>query len=119
VIPKGTVIFNGGRIVAVGEHLASPGNVQETIDGSGQTLLPGFIDSHTHAWGDALERALAFGVTTELDMFTTPEFGRQMRAEQPCCPLSPFYRSPTTFSDRTKKPQAPGSVFSRNRSGLG
>jgi imidazolonepropionase-like amidohydrolase len=82
VIPKGTVIFNGSRIVAVGEHLASPGNVQETIDGTGQTLLPGFIDSHTHAWGDALERALVFGVTTELDMFTTPEFGRQMRAEQ-------------------------------------
>ena len=82
VIPKGTVIFNGSRIVAVGEHLASPGNVQETIDGSGQTLLPGFIDSHTHAWGDALERALVFGVTTELDMFSLPEFGRQMRADQ-------------------------------------
>jgi imidazolonepropionase-like amidohydrolase len=82
VIPKGTVIFNGGKIVAVGANMASPGNAQETIDGAGQTLLPGFIDGHTHAWGDALERALVFGVTTELDMFTTPEFGRQMRAEQ-------------------------------------
>ena len=31
----------------------------ESIDGDGRTLLPGFIDAHTHAFGDALERALA------------------------------------------------------------
>ncbi|HEY4590364.1 MAG TPA: amidohydrolase, partial [Thermoanaerobaculia bacterium] len=82
VIPNGTVILRDGKIAAVGEHLASPGNVQETIDGTGQTLLPGFIDGHTHAWGDVLERALVFGVTTELDMFTTPQFAKQMREEQ-------------------------------------
>jgi imidazolonepropionase-like amidohydrolase len=82
VIPKGTVIVQGDKILAVGEHLAAPGNVQETIDGTGQTLLPGFIDGHTHAWGDALERALVFGVTTELDMFSDVDFDRQMRDEQ-------------------------------------
>src|SRR4051794_35974997 len=82
VIPNGTVILRDGKIAAVGEHLARPGNVQEEIDGTGMTILPGFIDGHTHAWGDALERALVFGVTTELDMFTAPPFAKQMREEQ-------------------------------------
>lgn len=81
VIPKGTVVLQGSRIAAVGENVLPPRGA-EVIDGSGQTLLPGFIDGHTHAWGDALERALVFGVTTELDMFTDPSFARQMREEQ-------------------------------------
>jgi imidazolonepropionase-like amidohydrolase len=81
VIPKGTVVFQGNRIAAVGEHVLPPRGA-EVIDGTGQTLLPGFIDSHTHTWGPALERALVFGVTTELDMFTDPSFARQMREEQ-------------------------------------
>jgi len=46
------------------------------------TVLPGFIDAHTHAFGDALERALVFGVTTELDMFTDYTFAAAMRNEQ-------------------------------------
>src|SRR3954451_21064891 len=81
VIPQGTVVFQGDRIAAAGEHVLPPRGA-EVIDGTGQTLLPGFIDGHTHAWGDALERALVFGVTTELDMFTAPSFARQMREEQ-------------------------------------
>jgi imidazolonepropionase-like amidohydrolase len=84
VIPRGTVVFQGRRIVAVGERIAVPANAGEVIDGTGQTVLPGFIDSHTHTLtrGEALERALVFGVTTELDMFTAPDFARQMRDEQ-------------------------------------
>ena len=81
VIPKGTVILQDGRIAAVGENVFPPKGAN-VIDGAGQTLLPGFIDGHTHAWGDALERALVFGVTTELDMFTDPGFAKQMRDEQ-------------------------------------
>jgi hypothetical protein len=45
-------------------------------------VLPGLIDAHTHASGDALARALTFGVTTELDMFADPEFASRNRAEQ-------------------------------------
>ena len=56
-----------GIVVSVGN--APPAGV-ESIAGDGRTLLPGLIDAHTHAFGDALERALVFGVTTELDMFT-------------------------------------------------
>ncbi|MFI1161298.1 amidohydrolase family protein [Streptomyces sioyaensis] len=46
----------------------------DVIDGAGRTLLPGLIDAHTHVFGAAsnLEMALAFGVTTELDMFMGP-----------------------------------------------
>jgi imidazolonepropionase-like amidohydrolase len=46
------------------------------------TLLPGLIDAHTHVFGDALEEALVFGVTTELDMFTEPRLAASLRAEQ-------------------------------------
>jgi imidazolonepropionase-like amidohydrolase len=52
------------------------------VDGRGKTLLPGLIDAHTHTYGDANKAALAFGVTTELDMFSLPETGRAARAEQ-------------------------------------
>jgi imidazolonepropionase-like amidohydrolase/DNA polymerase III delta prime subunit len=42
-------------------------------DDTGMTLLPGLIDAHTHIHAtEALRQALAFGVTTELDMFTLP-----------------------------------------------
>jgi hypothetical protein len=37
---------------------------------TGDRLLPGLIDSHVHIWTrPVLERSLAFGVTTVLDMF--------------------------------------------------
>lgn len=79
--PKGTVVVANGRITAVGPDAQPPAGA-EVIDGSGATLLPGFIDSHTHAFGDALQRALVFGVTTELDMFTAHQFAQALRAEQ-------------------------------------
>ena len=69
VIPKTTIVFEGGTITAVGDRVEVPEGA-EVIDGSGRTLLPGLIDAHTHAWGDALERALVFGVTTEIDVAT-------------------------------------------------
>jgi imidazolonepropionase-like amidohydrolase len=78
-IPKTTVHVRDGLIVAVGGSL--PSGV-ESIAGDGKTLLPGLIDAHTHAYGDALERALAFGVTTELDMFTDHRMAATMRTEQ-------------------------------------
>jgi imidazolonepropionase-like amidohydrolase len=81
VIPKGTVVVRGRTIAAAGPKVAVPAGA-EVIDGAGATLLPGFIDSHTHTWGDALNRAAVFGVTTQLDMFTEPSFARSMREEQ-------------------------------------
>jgi imidazolonepropionase-like amidohydrolase len=81
LIPSATVVFEGDHILAVGPDVTPPPGAA-IIDGAGQTLMPGFIDAHTHASGDALERAVVFGVTTELDMFTDPDFARLRRAEQ-------------------------------------
>jgi imidazolonepropionase-like amidohydrolase len=70
-----------GKVKAVGKALKVPSHVR-VIDGSGDTLLPGFLDSHTHTWGDALKQAEIFGVTTELDMFTDVKFMQQVKKDQ-------------------------------------
>ncbi len=69
VVPKATVLVEGGKITAVGPQVNLPKGIT-IVDGSGKTLMPGLIDAHTHSWGDARADALRFGVTTELDMFT-------------------------------------------------
>jgi len=82
LIPKAVVVVRDGKIAAVGPKVAVPQGA-EVIDGGGGTLLPGFIDAHTHAaFTEQLRRAVVFGVTTELDMFTDPAFARSARAEQ-------------------------------------
>ncbi|HWS17571.1 MAG TPA: hypothetical protein VN223_06130, partial [Candidatus Elarobacter sp.] len=81
VIPKGQVWVQSGKIKAVGEDVKAPAGIA-TINGEGDTLLPGLIDAHTHAFGSALKEALVFGVTTELDMFTSHEYAAQIKREQ-------------------------------------
>jgi imidazolonepropionase-like amidohydrolase len=81
VIPKGQVWVQSGKIKAVGANVKAPSAVR-TINGEGDTLLPGLIDAHTHAFGNALKEALVFGVTTELDMFTSHEYAVQIKREQ-------------------------------------
>jgi imidazolonepropionase-like amidohydrolase len=81
VIPTGAVIIEGGKIKSVGKTVAAPDGA-EIIDGTGHTLLPGLIDSHTHVYGAALKQAVMFGVTTELDMFSDHRAAAQMRKEQ-------------------------------------
>lgn len=75
------VLVRGGRIAALGQRLdAPPGAV--VVDARGKTLLPGFIDAHTHTFGDVLAQALAFGVTTQLEQFTDPGSVRRWHDEQ-------------------------------------
>jgi len=69
VIPEGTVVVRGEKIVAVGADVSPPEGA-ELVDGQGQTLLPGLVDAHFHADGpDSYQAALALGVTTVIDMF--------------------------------------------------
>ncbi len=75
------VLISGGKIVRVATSIAAPAGAS-IVDGTGKTLLPGLIDSHTHVFGDALTHALVFGVTTELDMFTVVSEAARLRAEQ-------------------------------------
>jgi imidazolonepropionase-like amidohydrolase len=81
VVPAANVIVRDGRIVAAGANAVIPEGAS-VVDGTGKTLLPGLIDSHTHVYGSALERALRFGVTTELDMFTAVGTLKLQKAEQ-------------------------------------
>jgi len=75
------VLLQNDRIAAIGTTIPAPAGAL-VVDGANRTLLPGLIDSHTHAYGDALSDALAFGVTTALDMFTDPGEAAARRAEQ-------------------------------------
>ncbi len=73
-----TVAVRNAEIVYVGED--RPMVARTEVDGAGRTLLPGLIDAHVHAWSEEqLRQALAFGVTTELDMLGDPEFLRAIR----------------------------------------
>jgi len=50
----GDVLLEGDTIVAVGKHLDAQD--VEIIDASGSIVMPGFIDSHRHAWEGQLKR---------------------------------------------------------------
>jgi imidazolonepropionase-like amidohydrolase len=79
--PRATVIVRGGVIAAVGNVDVPVGAT--VIDGQGKTLLPGLIDAHTHTFSEEqLKTAAIFGVTTELDMFTSADFAAARRSEQ-------------------------------------
>jgi imidazolonepropionase-like amidohydrolase len=78
VIPRASVLIANGKIEQVGPSLAAPAGAT-VIGGAGKTLLPGFIDSHTHTWGTALRDAAVLGVTTVLDMFTDAKAAAEMR----------------------------------------
>jgi len=69
IIPKGSVVFEKGKITALGRKVKIPERA-EVLDGNGYTLLPGFIDAHVHVWDQQnLKQSLVFGVTTVIDMF--------------------------------------------------
>lgn len=81
VLEHSDVWVEAGMIKAVGKKLKVPADVR-SVDASGDTLLPGLIDAHTHAWGTALKEAEIFGVTTELDMFTDAKYMEKTKKEQ-------------------------------------
>jgi imidazolonepropionase-like amidohydrolase len=64
-IPERTVVVERDLIASLGGSVPAGAAV---VDGSGATLLPGLIDSHVHTDVSGLQDALAFGVTTELEM---------------------------------------------------
>jgi imidazolonepropionase-like amidohydrolase len=78
--PATDVVVRDGRIASLGRAAGNDAALP-VIDGAGQTLLPGLIDAHVHAWGEARRDALRFGTTTVIDMFgdhrQLPEAARQ------------------------------------------
>ena len=67
-----------GRIRTVGQGLDLPEGLPR-VDGRGQTLTPGLIDSHVHTFGTTLEDAVRFGVTSVLDQATDPALAASKR----------------------------------------
>jgi imidazolonepropionase-like amidohydrolase len=81
VIDSATLVLADGRVAALGRDVDIPERAR-VISAAGRTVLPGLIDAHVHAFGDARRDALRMGVTTLLDMFTDPtglSLSRQQR----------------------------------------
>jgi len=79
VIPAADVLIKGGKIVAIDSALSAAD--AHVVDGTGKTLLPGFIDAHVHVHSqESLEQALVFGVTTELDMMMPPRLEYELKS---------------------------------------
>jgi imidazolonepropionase-like amidohydrolase len=86
---QATVVIQGAKIEAVTTGTAIPAGAR-VIDATGQTLLPGLFDLHTHLsasavtglsgdWGKSLKAYLACGVTMVNDYGTNGEMFAPMR----------------------------------------
>ncbi|NLC61833.1 MAG: amidohydrolase family protein [Gammaproteobacteria bacterium] len=76
-----TVVVRDGLIEAVGPDVEVPAGLP-VVEGAGRTLLPGLIDAHVHAWGDARRDAARFGVTTSFDMHGMADRLPQLRQQR-------------------------------------
>lgn len=61
--------IESGSVKYFGRKLKLPGELPR-LDGRGLTLVPGLIDGHVHTFGETLNDALRFGVTTVMDQAT-------------------------------------------------
>lgn len=93
VIDRGTVVVRDGRVVSVSED-AAPRDGGKTIDASGKTVMPGFIEAHRHLVdGDGaqwleqtaahqLREFLEAGFTTVLSAIDPPQILEARRRVQ-------------------------------------
>ncbi len=81
VLEGGDVVVTGNRIQAVGAKTELPAGAA-VIDVSGKTLMPGFVDAHSHMWAPRGVHQtevwqylanLAYGVTTTRDPQTSTD----------------------------------------------
>jgi hypothetical protein len=90
-VAQGDVLVDKGLIRAVGRKLSAKGAT--VVDGVGKTLLPGFIDSHTHAYEDRARRIVRF----------VKKSAQANRPEKPTC-------GRREFSPRLRKATAPNTA---------
>jgi len=76
------VLIDEGVIQRVAREI-EPDASTRVVDARGHTLLPGFIDAHTHTLTlSQLRSAASLGVTTVLDMFSSPSQVERFREAQ-------------------------------------
>ena len=76
------VQIEDGKVSAIGADIL-PATDSEMIEGTGKTLVPGLIDCHSHVWFKSqLDQAAVFGVTTEMDMMSSPGAMMMFRSRQ-------------------------------------
>ncbi|MEK7667199.1 MAG: amidohydrolase family protein, partial [Gemmatimonadota bacterium] len=63
-IERGTILIRDGRIAEVGTNVQVPAGAQ-VIDGTGKYVMPGIIDSHSHAAAEAINEG-SNSVTSEV-----------------------------------------------------
>ena len=68
LLPPARLVIRDGKIASK----EADGQSAQVLDGTGLVALPGLIDAHTHSYGPARRDALRFGVTSLVDMFTSP-----------------------------------------------
>lgn len=93
LLGRRSVVVADGTITEIGESVDAPDG-STAIDGTGQTLLPGLIDAHVHLRDVARnEQAAAYGVTTMLDMLSTPPMIERLRDDVGVHPNAADFRS--------------------------
>ncbi|MBI4473881.1 MAG: PD40 domain-containing protein, partial [Acidobacteria bacterium] len=79
ILARGDVLITGNRIAAIGARVQAPADAR-VIDVSGKTIIPGFVDTHSHMWAPRNVHQtqvwqylanLAYGVTTTRDPQTS------------------------------------------------
>lgn len=53
-MPRGDILVEGSRIARIAEHIDAPH--AQVIDARGRIVIPGFVDTHRHAWEGQLRR---------------------------------------------------------------
>jgi dihydroorotase-like cyclic amidohydrolase len=84
IAERGFILLEKGLVKDVGAvESSSTHEADITIDASGYTILPGFIDAHVHIHAGCTElaQALKFGVTTVLDLFNEPDNIARLKGE--------------------------------------
>lgn len=74
-IQNGTIVLDGGAIIAVGKSVAIPGDAIR-IDGSGRFVTPGLIDTHSH-----------------IGVYSSPDTDANSDGNEAVAPTTPYARA--------------------------